>query len=112
LRTCSTAWATVRSLEDREHVGGHEAPRGLLAVLEELLDLVRLLLFHEVQHLLGLLGGQLLDDLGRVVRTHPVEDARDLALVEGRGQLVHRLIAQLGQHRAGRFAAEQPDPRP
>ena len=79
-------------------------PGRLLAVLEDLLDLLGLLLLHEVQHLLGLLRGQLLEDLGRVVRPHAVEDARDLPLVEGARQLVQRLVVQLGQHRARRLA--------
>src|SRR5512137_141664 len=74
-------------LQDGEHVGGHQPPGRLLAVLEEPLDLLGLLLLHEVQHLLDLLGGQLLQDLGGVVRSHPIEDARDLALVERGGQL-------------------------
>ncbi len=49
--------------------------------------------------------------LGGVVRPHPVEDARDLALVERSRELVHRLVSQLGQHRPGRFAAEQAEER-
>ena len=58
-----------------------------------------------------MLGGQLFEDLGGVVRPHPVEDARDLALVERSRELVHRLVSQLGQHRPGRFAAGQAEER-
>src|SRR5512137_2814237 len=94
-------------LPDGEHVGGHQPPGSLLAVLEEPLDLLGLLLLHEVQHLLDLLGGQLLQDLGGVVRPHPIENARDLALVERPGQLVERLISQLGEDGPGRLATEQ-----
>ena len=81
-------------LVDGEEVRRHEPARRLLAVLEDLLDLLGLLLLHEVQHLLDLLRGQLLEDLGGVVRPHAVEDARDLALVEGPRQLVQRLVVQ------------------
>ena len=83
-----------------DEVARHEAAGGVLGILEELLDLLGLLLLHEVEDLVGLLLGQLLDHLDDVVGRHLVEDARDLVLVEGADQLQQRLVVQLGQHGA------------
>ena len=48
---CSIAWADVRVFADRDELGGHEASCRALPVLEELLDLLGLLLLHELEDL-------------------------------------------------------------
>ena len=92
-------------------VGRHEAARRLVRVVEELLDLLRLLGLHQVEDRLGLLAGQLLHDVGRPVGRHRVEDLRDLLLLEGLHEVEQRLVVELRQDLARLLARQQPEQR-
>ncbi len=80
---CLIAPSTVESSRTATKSGDIEPAGGVLGILEDLLDVLGLLFLHELEDLLGLVPGQLVDDVGRVLRRHLVEDARDLDLVEG-----------------------------
>jgi hypothetical protein len=100
-----------RGLPDGHDVLGHEAPRGVFGILEDLLDLFRLLLFHQVQDLLGVLARELVDDVGRVLGRHPVEDHRDLDVVQGADELEQGGVVELGQDVAGLVGLERAEDR-
>jgi hypothetical protein len=90
-----------------DDVRRHEPARGVLGVLEELLHLLGFLLLHEVEDLVRLLLGQLLDDLDHVIGRHAVEDARDLVLVERAHELQQGGIVELREHGARLLRAEE-----
>ena len=96
-----------RALVHGDEVRRHEAAGGVLRILEDLLDLLGLLLLHEVQDLLGVLARQLLHDVGRLLGRHLVEDARDLHLVERAHQFELRVVVELGEHIAGALLRER-----
>ncbi len=52
-----------RVLADRDELGGHEAPGRALPILEELLNLLGLLLLHELEDVVRPLLRELLDDV-------------------------------------------------
>jgi hypothetical protein len=98
-----------KALVNGQHLGRHDAARRLLPVLEQLLDLLGLLLLHQVENFLGLLLGQLVDHLGGVVGLQPIEDARDLHLVHGAHEVQELLVVQLAEDIAGLLRVEQPE---
>ena len=57
---------------DGHHPARHDPARGLVRVLKELLDFLGFRLGQQVDDLLGLLVGQVLDDGDRVVSRHVV----------------------------------------
>ena len=63
---------------DRHDIRGHQPTGRVLGILEEILNVLRMLFLHELEDLGGLLGGQLFDDIGGVLGRHPVKDGGDL----------------------------------
>ena len=92
-------------LVDGDELRRHDAARGRLAVLEEVLDLLRLGRRHLVEDAGGLLLGQGLDHVRRLVGRHLVEDAGDLALVERRHQGETAAVVHLVEDGAGLLRA-------
>ena len=95
------------ALVDGDEVRRHETAGGVLWILEDLLDLFRLLLLHQLEDLLRLLGGQLLDDVGGVLGRHLVQDPRDLDLVQRPHQLQEGVVVQLGEDVTGALRRER-----
>ena len=58
-----------------DELGRHQPARRALLVFEELLDLLGLLLLHELEDFFCLRLGQLLDNVHDVLRRHTIEDA-------------------------------------
>ncbi len=79
-----------------EEFGGHDPAGGVLAVLEQLLDLLRVLVLHDVQDLFGQLLGEIADDVDGVVVGHLLEDLGDGLLVDLLQQLGPGAVIQLG----------------
>ena len=50
---------------------------------------------------------ELVDDVGRVLGRHPIEDQRHLDVVEGAHELEQRGVVELGQHVAGLVRPER-----
>ena len=100
-----------RALVHGHEVGRHEAARRVLRILEDFLDLFGFLLLHEVEDLLRLLGGQLVDHVGGVLGRHLVEDARDLHLVERAHQIEECLVVELGEDLTGALLGERTEDR-
>src|SRR6266403_1849576 len=109
LTTLGSRMAHSGGLAHRHRVGRHEPPRGVLGILEQLLNVLGLLLLHHLEQAFRLRGGELLDDLGRVIRRHLVEDPRDLELIEGLHELQQRLIVELREDLARALRGEQPE---
>ena len=96
-----------RVLAHRDELGRHEASGGALGIFEELLDLLGLLLLHELEDFVRSLLRQLLHDVDDLLGRHAVEDARDLDLRERADQLAQGRIVELGEHLARVLRAEQ-----
>jgi len=94
-------------LVDGHHVGGHQPAGRVLRVVEELLDVPGLLLLHQVEDFFGLLGRELFDDVGGVVGRHPIQDQRDLDLLQGLHELQERRVVHLGQDAGGLLRPQQ-----
>ena len=93
-------------LAHRHHVGGHETSRRVFGVLEDFLDFLRPLLFHEVEDFLRVLRGELIDDVGRVLRGHAIEDLRDFDVVEGAHEPEEGGVVELGEDVSRRLGSE------
>ena len=98
--------ADCHLLVDGDELRRHDAARGRLAVLEELLDLLRFVGRHLVEDPGGLLLRQGLDDVGRLVGRHLIEDAGDLALVEHVHQGAAAAVVHFVENGARRLARE------
>ncbi len=88
-------------LAQGEDLGGHDAAGGVLPVLQQLLDLLRLLRLHQAENLRRQLLWQVLHDVGGVVPRHVLQQFEDLLLVELRQQAGADGVIEFGQHVAG-----------
>ena len=105
-----------RFLHGRVLAHGHEVrrhqPAGrVLGVLEDLLDVLGVLLLHELEDLFGLVPRELVHDVGGVLGRHLVEDARDFDLVEGSDECQQGGVVQRRQHLTRPFRREAPEER-